>query len=208
MLARGLSGGLKPILPGPLIVLEKRPGRIEAGFRPDTSEFLAHVAQRPADTIHARVRPFAIDAVVRELEAFLGRTEIVGTGAVRSVEDLALHTAHGIFLNEARTHPDETAPTIARLLASNDSLRIAMGLQGLSSFPLERLAFADEQLFALIFTRLDQPTRQLLKDAWQRRTRLSGQPLPDGLRDKARARSSDAMLDAEQRQILTAISGS
>jgi hypothetical protein len=209
LLARRVTGVLESPLPGPLMVFGRRPERLDAGPPIDEKQFLANALKTPVDDLFKRPQPFPFEQVLDEIEKYFGRKEIVDRSGMRSIERGAADAWRDVAGSEGRAHTDALLPRIARLLASDEPIRVATAIRGLSTLDAEKQSFADGRLLELAFVAMPADATSAIRSLleWRLSPRLpSGRlAVPDEWRERARSRLGDPDVTPAQREVLTLI---
>jgi hypothetical protein len=156
-----------------------------------------------------RPQPFPFEQVLDEIEKYFGRKENVDRSGMRSIERFAADAWRDVAGSEGRAHTDELLQRIARLLASDEPIRVATAIRGLSTLDAEKQSFADGRLLELAFVAMPADATSAIRSLleWRLSPRLpSGRlAVPDEWRERARSRLGDPAVTPAQREVLTLI---
>jgi hypothetical protein len=196
---RGFSGKIREVVEG-INGQERLLGRrvigsgkgSDQGPKLDPETFAAWALDRTVEQLRAP-GPASVPALLDETESYFDRPA-VSARAVRVWDSVA---------QRARGQPDVLQPRIERLLASDEPLRMKVGLSGLYNLKQPDRAFAQDRMVELAFGPLLASPKSPLLEALRPHFTGRRELLPPAVRQRARATlMSDAPLAPSQRQIM------
>lgn len=206
VLARHMKGTMAPMTHS-LLLVEKRPGSIDAGRPIDKYIFLANVLGENVDALRTPPDPFPFDQVLAEIEAYAGRKENVGQGVSTSIQDFAARAWRSVAGLEGHQGPDYLKRRMLKQFTSRDPFHIELALGSTYDLPLgsRRFADADDLMLDLMFIPISGDASLALQALLEGQFAFGRPPPSAELRDRAKAHLSDPDLKPWQQEFLKRI---
>ena len=194
LLGRRIAGRLGAPFPFVIGAFGRQTETIDVGPKIDDKEFLAIATGMPSEALYgASQLSFAeqLDAIERYFDASSVK---VAEGARGLWESIAVV--------RGRANEEELRVRLVRMLASDDPRRMRAALNCLHTLRPANRAFAQDRILELAFSPLLTTTYAPLFESVRSHLRSPGEPFPQALRERAKARFvDDATLTLNQRQI-------